>query len=820
VRSWTEITRGLRMTAVLQGTSAARGRRQRFLSEKLAFTGPAKARRAPLLRHVRTPKRHQWRITPQFQDPKPPRPVAAVEHRNDLQGLRAVAVLMVALGHAGVGFLKGGYVGVDVFFVLSGFLITGLLLSSAAKHGSISLTDFYIRRARRILPAAALTLVVTVVVAYWLLNFVRAKQAVWDSLWASVFAANIHFAEQGTDYFAQGQPPSPVEHFWSLAVEEQFYLVWPAVLSLVLFGAVINRRSPKRARMVDETALRRLLVVVLVAAIASLVWSIYYTDVNPTPAYFSTFARTWELAIGAALAVGTSTLLRPSATSRVVRFSQALRVPMGWVGLIGIACAGVMFSGTTPFPGSAALLPTLGTALVIGAGIGDRKPRFSVGRLLALAPMRYVGDRSYAFYLWHWPVLIIASEYAGHDLPVRTTLLLLAGAFLLSVITYALYENPIRRARWSAPASAMLWPSSVAVVVFVSAFTLEAINDTSFRLQSGAAVEPMRLVIPGASTRSAHAESSRAVAASAAGRPLPGVVAAVKAARRGAAIPSGLTPPVAGLEEHENLYLFPGGCSDSSPTESTSKICRLGDASSSKTIVVIGDSHAQMWMPAILRMAERDGWAVLPVVKSACIPNTTWTNRRDFGIDGTRLDAQVRVCRAWFSWALRQVKALHPDVTLIAGASGGARGHQAEAIKRGFISLTTAAKSFSKDVVVVADTEGIAQQPVDCLLGRHATMGRCTTTWSEERFYFNNDLAAFSKDHEFRFIKTRGWFCFELQCPTVIGHTIVYRDTGHLTKAYAQELAEPFRASFKQAIRFKNTSAKTSGKIRRTRASA
>jgi peptidoglycan/LPS O-acetylase OafA/YrhL len=808
------------MTAVLQGTSAARGRRQRFLSEKLAFTGPAKARRAPLLRHVRTPKRHQWRITPQFQDPKPPRPVAAVEHRNDLQGLRAVAVLMVALGHAGVGFLKGGYVGVDVFFVLSGFLITGLLLSSAAKHGSISLTDFYIRRARRILPAAALTLVVTVVVAYWLLNFVRAKQAVWDSLWASVFAANIHFAEQGTDYFAQGQPPSPVEHFWSLAVEEQFYLVWPAVLSLVLFGAVINRRSPKRARMVDETALRRLLVVVLVAAIASLVWSIYYTDVNPTPAYFSTFARTWELAIGAALAVGTSTLLRPSATSRVVRFSQALRVPMGWVGLIGIACAGVMFSGTTPFPGSAALLPTLGTALVIGAGIGDRKPRFSVGRLLALAPMRYVGDRSYAFYLWHWPVLIIASEYAGHDLPVRTTLLLLAGAFLLSVITYALYENPIRRARWSAPASAMLWPSSVAVVVFVSAFTLEAINDTSFRLQAGAAVEPMRLVIPGASTRSAHAESSRAVAASAAGRPLPGVVAAVKAARRGAAIPSGLTPPVAGLEEHENLYLFPGGCSDSSPTESTSKICRLGDASSSKTIVVIGDSHAQMWMPAILRMAERDGWAVLPVVKSACIPNTTWTNRRDFGIDGTRLDAQVRVCRAWFSWALRQVKALHPDVTLIAGASGGASGHQAEAIKRGFISLTTAAKSFSKDVVVVADTEGIAQQPVDCLLGRHATMGRCTTTWSEERFYFNNDLAAFSKDHEFRFIKTRGWFCFELQCPTVIGHTIVYRDTGHLTKAYAQELAEPFRASFKQAIRFKNTSAKTSGKIRRTRASA
>jgi peptidoglycan/LPS O-acetylase OafA/YrhL len=792
--------------------------RRSLLTEKLALRGSARSHRAPLLRHAwargtsLTPKRHRWRVTPQPEEPKLHRPVAGTEHRDDLQGLRAVAVLMVALGHAGVGFLKGGYVGVDVFFVLSGFLITGLLLSSAAKHGSVSLTDFYVRRARRILPAAALTLVVTVVVAYWLLNFVRAKQAVWDSLWASVFAANIHFAEQGTNYFAQGQPPSLVEHFWSLAVEEQFYLVWPAVLSLVLFGAVTSRRSRRRARTVDETALRRLLIVVLVAAIASLAWSFYYTDVNPTPAYFSTFARTWELAIGAALAIGTSKLMRPPAPSKVVLFLQDLRGPMGWVGLIGIACAGVMFSGTTPFPGSAALLPTLSTALVIGAGIGGGKPRFGVGRLLALAPMRYVGDRSYAFYLWHWPVLIIASEYAGYDLPVRATLLLLAGAFLLSVITYALYENPIRRARWSAPASAMLWPASVAAVVFVSAFTLEAINDTSFRMQAGGTIEPIRLVLPGASTKSAHAESSRAVAASTAGRPLPAVVAAVKAARRGAPIPSPLTPPVSGLEEHENLYFFPGGCSDPSRMESTSKICRLGDASSSKTIAVMGDSHAQMWMPAILRMAEQDGWAVLPVVKSACIPNTTWTSRRDFGIDGTRLDAHVRVCRAWYSWALQQIKALRPDVTLIAGASGGAGGHQAEAIKRGFISLTGALKSFSKDVVVITDSEGVAQQPVDCLLRRHATMASCTTTWSEERFYLNNDLAALSKAHDFRFINTRGWFCVESQCPTVIGHTIVYRDTGHLTKAYAQELAEPFRASFKRAIRSENASARTSAK--------
>jgi len=708
-------------------------------------------------------------------------------------------VLLVALGHAGVGFLKGGYVGVDVFFVLSGFLITGLLLSAAAKNGSVSLTDFYARRARRILPAAALTLVVTTAAAYWMLNVVRAKQVVWDSLAASVFAANIHFARQGTDYFSQEEPPSPDEHFWSLAVEEQFYLVWPAALSFVLFGLILHRRR-RHLRTVDPTAVRRLLLVIVAAAIASLVWSIYYTDRNPTDAYFSAFTRAWELAIGAALAVATSRFIGASATSKAVRFARAMRAPMGWIGLIAIGCAAVAFSSTTPFPGSAALLPTVGTALVIAAGIGAQKPRFAPGRYLALAPMRYIGDRSYTLYLWHWPVLILAAEYIGHDLPIWQNLLLLTGAFGLSIVTYALYENPIRRARLSAPASAMLFPVSVAAVVVVSAFCLQGIYDTSLRLETSPTVQSLRFVSSANAEKSQDADSNGAVAASNAGRPLPSVVSSVRAARRNAAIPSGLTPPVTRLEDRENLYLFPAGCSDSSDSESTSKICRLGDEPSSRSIAVIGDSHAQMWMPAILATAEKDGWAVLPIVKSACTPNTTWTSTADFGIDGTHLDAGVRVCRAWYTWALQQLRRLRPDVTLIAGVSGGASGDQGEAIKRGFISLATTAKSFSKDVVVVQDPEGVAEQPVDCLLRRRATLATCTTTWSEDRFYANDDLAALSQIRGFRFLKTRGWFCFQSQCPMVVGQTIVYRDTGHLTKAYALELAGPFRAAFKRAV--------------------
>ena len=220
-------------------------------------------------------------------------------HRPDVQGLRAVAVLLVAFNHAGVGFLGGGYIGVDVFFVLSGYLITGLLVTGARRDGRVSLGDFYARRARRILPAATLTLVTTAIAAYYLLNVVRAKQALTDVIWGALFAANVRATSTATNYFSQGQPPSPVQHFWSLAVEEQFYIVWPTVLAVVLFGWVLVRIAQHRQQTrpeVSERAMLRLLAFVVLIVGTSLYWSIHQTQSDPTVAYFSTFTRAWELA--------------------------------------------------------------------------------------------------------------------------------------------------------------------------------------------------------------------------------------------------------------------------------------------------------------------------------------------------------------------------------------------------------------------------------------------------------------------------------------------------------------------------------------------
>ncbi|MDQ3893293.1 MAG: acyltransferase [Actinomycetota bacterium] len=699
-------------------------------------------------------------------------------------------MLLVALNHAGIIFMNGGYIGVDVFFVLSGFLITGVLVSGAIKHRSVSLLEFYARRARRILPAAALTLVVTDIVAYHLLNFVRAKQVMEDSVAAALFTTNFHFANQGNDYFARSQPPSPILHFWTLAVEEQFYLVWPAILALVLFGIALRHRARRHAQRVTERSLLRLLVVIVAAAIASLAWSIHDTQVHPISAYFSSFTRAWELALGAALAIASARMLRLPARSRVV---------MGWLGLIGIGAAGVLYSSSTPFPGYAALLPTTGSALVIAAGIGNPQLRLGASRLLALAPLRYIGDRSYTFYLWHWPFLIIPLQYEGHELSVGVNVLLLLGAFLLSIITYKLFENPIRKAKWSNRVTVSLWPVSASIVIIIAGFSIQFLDNKDLTVRSVgtptvSGPASRNLAQQGASVVSSKPEQVGAATNS--DRALPGVVAAVKAARRGATIPSALTPPVGELLNPDYSYSlnrlpqYPGGCA-AGDGETTSTICRLGDTSSRKSIVLMGDSHAEMWMPAISRMAEQDRWVVLPLVKSGCTPDK-WIDRSDFG---------TPECRAWYRWAVRQAKALHPEVMLIAGGSAGALGTQADAIVGAFTSLGTTMKRFSKRVVILADAGGVSQQPVDCLLAPKATMRRCTTAWPDEHFYANDDLAALAKRHRFGFIHTKGWFCFENQCPMVIGHTIVYRDTGHVTQPYALALTKPFRAAFRRAIR-------------------
>ncbi len=352
-------------------------------------------------------------------------PAGERRFRPDIQGLRAVAILLVVLFHAGVPGFGGGYVGVDVFFVISGYVITGVLLRERARSGRTSIPSFYGRRARRIIPAATLVIIVTVVAAYHYLGSLSGHTTAVDGQWAAVFLANFHFAATSTNYLASLRPPSALQNYWSLAVEEQFYIVYPAVFVLSVRGA---KRLNSRTR----------LALVLVAVIgASFAYSVVLTPANASSAFFSPFTRAWELALGALVAVG---------GDRLQRIPRPLAALASWVGIAAIASADLTLTSTSVYPGALVAIPVAGAGLVIAGGAAQ--PLWGAESLLRRRPFQVVGLISYSLYLWHWPILVIAAQSRGATtLPVWDNVWLLLLATGLATLTYLLLENPVRHAR-------------------------------------------------------------------------------------------------------------------------------------------------------------------------------------------------------------------------------------------------------------------------------------------------------------------------------------------------------------------------------------
>jgi peptidoglycan/LPS O-acetylase OafA/YrhL len=359
----------------------------------------------------------------------PPRSVKTTTFRPDIEGMRAIAVGLVLLFHAYGRPFTGGYIGVDVFFVVSGFLITGLLLNEHTRSGRISISRFYARRVRRILPASTVLVVATVLATYLWLGFIAGNAAANDAKWTAVFAANFRFAVLGTDYLGSQLPPSPLQHMWSLGVEEQFYVVWPGLFLLLVL-------------LIRGSHHRKVLASVLLAIIAaSFTWSIVQTSENQTWAYFSPFTRAWELGLGALVAVMTPTLakLRPAWLPDVLAIA----------GLGGIILSALVLTTATRFPGSAVALPVLSTGLLIATGCA--KQRTLVGRALAIRPMQWLGARSYSLYLWHWPLLVIPAQYYVRDLSPLEATGWLAVAIVAAALSYRFVENPIRRSSTLTP---------------------------------------------------------------------------------------------------------------------------------------------------------------------------------------------------------------------------------------------------------------------------------------------------------------------------------------------------------------------------------
>ncbi|WP_127360055.1 acyltransferase family protein [Actinacidiphila soli] len=662
--------------------------------------------------------------------------------RLDIQGLRALAVSLVVLSHAGVAQFSGGYVGVDVFFVISGFLITSLLLRELSTTGRVSIRQFYARRALRLLPASTLVVVTTLAGAWLFLSKIRFTEYVGDALSSAFYAVNFRLALSGTDYLQQGSPPSPFQHFWSLAVEEQFYLVWP--LLLVLSWKLARRRHALLA------------VPLVVLCLVSFWLSLTVTNSSAPWAYFGSHTRIWELGVGALLA------LWAARTTVLERIPAGLSAPMTWIGMASIVLAALRFDESTPFPGYHALLPVLGTALVLTGGFSPA--RFDARLMLARKPVVWLGGMSYGWYLWHWPFLIIGPKALGRPDSIPLALALCAAALLLASVTLRLVENPVRfhRAFKGRPNRAL------ALGVGLSAF-VALTSGVAAAFPPPISTGPPAPVLADALTTAPDSQARLTQLLETSGPDLPG----------------NLSPTVAKIKDNKSA-IYRDGCHANYEAEEA-KPCFYGDPSSDQTIVLFGDSHAAQWFPALDRLAGEHHWKLVSLTKASC---------KMAEVTIIRNGKPYASCDTWRQNAIAAIEELRPTLVLVSSSEAGdpikpmsdPRKEWAAGYQKTLQSLVDT----GAEVATLLDNPWPKSDAVDCAAKHPLKLQTCANhlpraIMDQTRRDALRDAA---KSTDVAVIDPQPWLCTpEGDCPVVVGNTVVYRDDSHMAETFVESLA-------------------------------
>ncbi|WP_286175238.1 acyltransferase family protein [Mycobacterium sp. DL99] len=673
------------------------------------------------------------------------------QFRPDIEGLRAVAVLAVVLFHAGVPGFGGGFIGVDVFFVVSGFLITGMLWREASGTGTVRMAQFYAGRARRLLPAAALVLVATSIAATLLLPPLQARSVLADAIASALYVGNYRFAAEGTDYLQAETAASPLQHYWSLGVEEQFYLLWPA---LILGTAWLLTRSGRGTR----SALPYACVLAVVAG-ASLAVSLSWTQTMPPWAFFSLPTRAWELAAGGLIALTAAhwRSLPPVCAALV-----------GWGGLALILATCTQLGTATPYPGSAAVLPVMGTALVIGAGCAI--PDLGVGRLLSKPVMRGIGRLSYSWYLWHWPVLLLAPALFGHGLGLAGRLAMMVMSLGLAILTLHLVENP---ARFAAALRGSSWRSlavgaTATGVAVCAGLALLAVRPVP--TGTGQAAVPVALVGP-----------SRAAAPTL--TPEQRIQAAVAASADLRAVPSNLSPPLGNITKPE---AFVNGCVLSWQDVDIPD-CASGDTASATKVALIGDSHAGMWQPALETAAQQQRWRLETYAKVTCPP-------MKLPILSPYLDREFTECKQWRADVLTRVAKERPalivlDMVRRYGADFGFVSYDPTWLD-GLTRLVSQLRGTGARVLVLGPVPDPHTTVPTCLSAHMDDASAC----APDRSIAVNDTGIAAESAAVQagggqYARLDQYFCTDQRCPVIVGNTLVFRDDNHITAEYAQLLS-------------------------------
>lgn len=692
-------------------------------------------------------------------DPAPGSVTTAV--RTDIQALRALAVTLVLVYHLWPNGLTGGFIGVDVFFVISGFLITTHLLHRPPRAMG-DVTRFWARRIRRLLPASLLVLATTLVASRIVAPETQWLNTARQAAAAALYVVNWVLAADSVDYLASDNLPTPVQHFWSLSVEEQFYFVWPIVVGVLAWLAV--RRGQAKLVVVGLGAL----------AACSLIYSVVATNLDPASAYFVTPTRAWEFAMGGVLAA----LARPPVASMTgekprFRLTNRGRSALAIAGLLAIVAAALFYSETTPFPGWLALIPTLGAAVVMAA-----MPEVGTGRLgslLALRPVQWMGDVSYSVYLWHWPLIVLVPYVSGGELGLLDKSVIIVLTLVLAAGTKQFVEDRFRR-----PVKGSLRPTFLAaalgMAVVVGLAGLQVLEVRAGQNRAQTALEQAKT-----STDPCFGAGALLNREQCADRPPPQTL-----------VPT----PVQAADDKSEAYPEVSGGKDcwSSIPDFPTVTCTFGDPDASRRVALVGNSHAGQWLPALQRIAETEGWQITTYLASRCAFSDLDQN--------LPTPQHTAACRDWVRTVTDEIAAEDFELVVLTNrmsvtASGAATLEEsADLYQRGYERVLETWSKKRVPLLVLQDTPapgdaGIESIP-DCVAANLSDFTRCSAP-RDDWIPTEPMVPAFAavEPRGARLADLNDYICGPEICSPVVGGVITYSDGSHLTATYARTLAPP-----------------------------
>lgn len=663
-----------------------------------------------------------------------------------------MAVGLVVLYHLWPGTLTGGFVGVDVFLVVSGFLITSHLVERKPRTFT-DLGRFWAARVRRLLPASLLVIAVTLVAFRLIGQEVQWRTTATEALASALYVQNWWLASSSVDYLAQEGLPSPFQHFWSLSVEEQFYLFWPV---LILILAAVARR---RGRPMLTTIGAGLALVVFL----SLGYSVFATLTAPGQAYFITPTRVWELGIGGLLAVLVLIMRERSVEARV---SDRMRVVIAGAGFAAILLAAVTYGASTPFPGWHALLPVLGTVAVVAAQAPPLKP--SPTWLLQHRPAQWVGDVSYSIYLWHWPLIVLLPALLG-GLSLPAKLAILALTALLAGATKRFVEDPVRSGRaWRGTARTFLAAALVMAVVVAGALVqLREVDQREAAAQASTEELPMDDDCVGAN--------------------------AFTTARECEPTPYGSVVPAPPYAPEDRSVAYDDDCWVYPPFTER-RHCTYGDPDSDVSVALLGNSFAGQWLPSLQQIAEENGWRITTFLASRCTPSTQ--------PDEWEAEADAEGCTQWAEESRDEVVEGDFDLVVSANRNGDPRTgvEHPEEWEEGYRSYLKPFDDAGLDVLVIGNNP-IPGHPIpECLTENRPDVAACdgkSDDWVKPDPMIT---AASGLGGRIETLELTDFFCRNGVCPAVIGGVVVYFDSSHVTATYARSMAPALERPLARAV--------------------